>query len=388
MAAPVGTVLPVHQLHGDLRRREQQASGQSRIAVPEHPRRVDVEPGAAVAALQNVFGGHLGRRLQAGDAKGNWRGLAAGRLERHVPPDAQPRNPLRHQQRAVCRAQGDSSVAAFRTVDREEPVRPARRIRVHAGRPDRHSRRHRKIFRRRLRSGLVVDRAVRRRRGQRAGGLRRSRGLRGQSVERQAPADLRRGAADSGPAEERLADCDAGAARSLQLSVVDRTAAAVWSDDGAAGGLRGEQQPARAVSEEHQSDLQPRDGRELRLHRCDTRGLSGLGRRQRVRVGGVVELSRAGNGVHQAPQPAVAGVGHLHAVDLQRREHVAGAVADAGAGSRRRVWTVDDGPAASRGVQRHLGGGLWLPGERAVLLRLGPALRDDLRRRRSAARAA
>jgi len=74
---------------------------------------------------------------------------------------------------------------------------------------------------------------------------------------------------------------------------------------------------------------------------------------------------------------------HVYAVDLQRREYVPGPISDAGAGSRRRVRAGDDRPASPRGVQRHLGRRIWLPGERPVFLRLGPALCDHLRRRRS-----
>src|SRR5439155_25662757 len=55
-----------------------------------------------------------------------------------------------------------------------------------------------------------------------------------------------------------------------------------------------------------------------------------------------------------------------------------GSIYPPGPGSRGRIWVVNHGPAPPRCFQRHLGTRVRLPVERAVFLRLGPALRNHL----------
>ena len=91
---------------------------------------------------------------------------------------------------------------------------------------------------------------------------------------------------------------------------------------------------------------------------------------------------------HQANEPTLAGVGHLHAVMVQgcvepavqrpRNRAVRG-----GTGSRKRVHAGRHRSAAPRRVQRHLGSRQGLPGERTSLLRRRHPKRDELRRRRA-----
>ena len=96
----------------------------------------------------------------------------------------------------------------------------------------------------------------------------------------------------------------------------------------------------------------------------------------------LVELSRAADGVHQAAQQPLAGVGHLYAVGPVERggaaaqRPAAGAVPDR-ARSGRRVHARRDRPAPPRGVQRHLAGRPRLPGERALLPRRRRARGDQ-----------
>ena len=105
---------------------------------------------------------------------------------------------------------------------------------------------------------------------------------------------------------------------------------------------------------------------------------------------GYSELPRIADGVHQAVQSAVAGIGDLYAGTAQgiAKAPRSAQVHDmpwhpvpGRAGSRRAVHAGGDGSAPSRHLQRHLGS--WIRGaaERPVLLRFRPAEPHDLRQR-------
>ena len=126
--------------------------------------------------------------------------------------------------------------------------------------------------------------------------------------------------------------------------------------------------------------LQRGDGRELSVRgewpEPRVSAVPGVRARRLLRVHRQVRLPRPADGVDQAVQQPVAGVGQLHAVADRERRAVAadernhrGAV-PGGAGPGRGIRAGRNRPAAPRGVQRHLAGRLRLPGERHVLLRL------------------
>ncbi len=74
-----------------------------------------------------------------------------------------------------------------------------------------------------------------------------------------------------------------------------------------------QRQPGRAVPEEHQSDLRPGHRGAESLHERRAGRASRLGNGERIPLAGMVQLSRAADGIHEALQSAVAGFGHVHA---------------------------------------------------------------------------
>ena len=181
----------------------------------------------------------------------------------------------------------------------------------------------------------------------------------GKPVERQAAADLRGSAEDSRSPEERLADCDA---RARKFPTAIKSSIGLQRQFGTTMALQADYVVNNSRRELFQRNINltynPATGVNYVSTDATRAVYADWGVVNAYRVAGVVQFSRAGNGVHQAPQSAVAGLGHAHAIDLQRWEHVTGPVSHARAGSRSRVWAGNDGPAPSRRVQRHLGRGL------------------------------
>ena len=148
----------------------------------------------------------------------------------------------------------------------------------------------------------------------------------------------------------------------------------------------------------------PATGVELSVHGHQQAAVSGLGLGEQPAVDRRVQLSRPADGVHQADERSLAGVGDLpprrpvgpaeRAVRVGCQylttlnaggQPVCDVPVDAASRRSRRV-VPDRRPAASRHLQRHLGRRPRLPGQRPVPLRrqrLGDA---DLGRRRAADR--
>ena len=86
------------------------------------------------------------------------------------------------------------------------------------------------------------------------------------------------------------------------------------SVDGVRGRLRLHGQPRAELRDERQSGLRPGHRRQLSLHQHRQAALSGLGHRDEPPVGGRVQLSRPADGVHEADDQPLAGVGDLPAL--------------------------------------------------------------------------
>ena len=221
------------QLHGHHRRTRRAGACQYRGAVPGVGRSGHVEPGGAVADHPVVPDRHRQLQLQP-EAEGR-RGLGAGRLAGHRPPDAQPRPPLRRRARRVGQRHGHRAVAGAGPARRHEQHRSAPRLRLHAEPANGAPRRLRLLLRRGAEQHLVVHAVVRQHRQCRTAERRPAR-LRGQPVQR-ADADLRPGPAAplrrtrraDLPAAERQHDCAAAGvrARAVQLSDLVRDSAPV-----------------------------------------------------------------------------------------------------------------------------------------------------------------
>ncbi len=143
------------------------------------------------------------------------------------------------------------------------------------------------------------------------------------------------------------------------------------------GRLHPQPEPQReGAAQQRQPALRREHGRRTcRSPTVTNRVVSELRRHRLLRLHRPFRLQRPADDRHQAIQQPVAVLGQLHAVDDQERRAVA-AVQRPYAGavpgrrrSRRRVWSGRHRPAASGGVQRHLGRRPRLPVERPVLLR-------------------
>ncbi len=275
-------------------------------------------------------------------------------------PDAQPRPSLRHQQGAVRRTRRGIRpwVAAGRTIQKD---RFGPRVGFAYALNDRTVIRGgtRKVLRGRLRPGLVVDGTLRRRRDQRAGRERRPSELCREPVERQSGSRRTRkpcGFPASGSPCRRSPrrGCRFPTAISRRSACSGRSARTMSVE----ADYREQRQPGRAVPAEHQSDLQPGHRGEQRLDGRRAGGVPRLGHGERVPLAGMVEFSRAGNGVHEALQSAVAGCRARTRSSVYNDGNTSPApliklVEDLGTSIR---WP-SRGPAASRGCERDLGRG-------------------------------
>ena len=255
-------------------------------------------------------------------------GVGAGRLDDDVSPDAQSRAALRHQQGAVRRTSGDPAVGRGRTLH-------SRRTDSGRGSDSPYTLNDRTVIRggtgkyfadvsdqvsswtERYGGGEINAQVANDGRPDFAGNPWNSRPQPTYEEALRIPG-LRKSVS-------QIATPGLGVPYSYQSSIgLQRQFGTTMA---LAGGLRREQQPARAVPAQHQSDLQPRHRRELRVHGRLACGVRRLGRRQRVPVRGVVQLPCARDSVHQASEPPVAGLRHVHAVGLQGWHDVASAVA-------------------------------------------------------------
>jgi hypothetical protein len=176
-------------------------------------------------------------------------------------------------------------------------------------------------------------------------------------------------------------------ARDAQLAELDRHRAAVRDDDGAAGGLRADQQPEREVDPgQCQCDVQPCDRRSVSVLRRRAPRVSAVWRRRQQPAHRQVGSVRHAEQPDKAVVQSLAGERHIHAQLVLLH----GSTAAQRAVCIHRPVPIDMGGERSlsafdqrhRAVfQRHLGRRARLPGERHLLLRLRDTRSDRVRLR-------